>query len=324
MGFTAELAVPMQAMRCQHENCKKIMPVVVAQTKKVYPFCEGALADVTDYDYAKEIAQKDSDGDGMPDRYERRMGFKLDDPQDAGEDRDGDGFSNLYEFLSETDPNDKGNYPSLHKCLYLSSLKRDPMKMKLISVTAVPDPADKKSKKNWTISLTANNEPMPMMLSIGDTFKVENTTYKIIDATNVISDKQTAGVLVNDDKSSITIAPYVNNKPDLTAKMEIKVGSKVYKPMSRAIIRDVRKSNKRYEVGKGETFQITSEEGEKVRFIVKDVQDSKKIVIIEDVEKGEAFELPQRSRIKNAYVKKDDNNTSDTPRRRRSNRNRRR
>ena len=74
MGFTAELAVPMQAMRCQHENCKKIMPVVVAQTKKVCPFCEGALADVTDYDYAKEIAQKDSDGDGMPDRYERRCG----------------------------------------------------------------------------------------------------------------------------------------------------------------------------------------------------------------------------------------------------------
>lgn len=46
----------------------------------------------------------DSDGDGIPDAYEDANGMDKNDPSDANSDGDGDKFSNLDEWLFDTDP----------------------------------------------------------------------------------------------------------------------------------------------------------------------------------------------------------------------------
>lgn len=51
-----------------------------------------------------EFIPADSDGDGIPDTWEIQHGFNPNDPSDAGLDTDGDGQSNLKEFLAGTDP----------------------------------------------------------------------------------------------------------------------------------------------------------------------------------------------------------------------------
>jgi hypothetical protein len=48
----------------------------------------------------------DADKDGMPDDYEKEMGFNPNDASDAAKDFDGDGVSNLDEFKAGTDPID--------------------------------------------------------------------------------------------------------------------------------------------------------------------------------------------------------------------------
>ncbi|MCL4178281.1 MAG: hypothetical protein KJ072_11150 [Verrucomicrobia bacterium] len=51
-------------------------------------------------------AMLDTDSDGMPDYWETRYGFDLNDPSDAGEDCNGDGETNLQEFQAGTHPCD--------------------------------------------------------------------------------------------------------------------------------------------------------------------------------------------------------------------------
>jgi hypothetical protein len=51
-----------------------------------------------------EFLPLDTDGDGMPDSWERAHGLDPNDPSDASRDDDGDGFTNLQEYLAGTDP----------------------------------------------------------------------------------------------------------------------------------------------------------------------------------------------------------------------------
>ena len=49
-------------------------------------------------------APDDSDQDGMPDEWERRYQFDLNDESDNSTDKDGDGYTNIEEYLNGTDP----------------------------------------------------------------------------------------------------------------------------------------------------------------------------------------------------------------------------
>jgi len=54
---------------------------------------------------AAGIASKDSDHDGMPDAWEAHYGFDPYNPTDASGDTDGDGYTNIEEYLNGTNPN---------------------------------------------------------------------------------------------------------------------------------------------------------------------------------------------------------------------------
>jgi hypothetical protein len=56
---------------------------------------------------------QDSDGDGMPDDWEKKHGLNPKDPSDAAKDADGDGYTNIEEFLNGTDPKKALDYTIL-------------------------------------------------------------------------------------------------------------------------------------------------------------------------------------------------------------------
>jgi pectate lyase len=49
-------------------------------------------------------APADSDHDGMPDAWETQYGFDPSDAGDTSQDKDGDGYTNIEEYLNGTDP----------------------------------------------------------------------------------------------------------------------------------------------------------------------------------------------------------------------------
>lgn len=61
----------------------------------------------------KGTPYKDSDGDGMPDDWEKAHDLNPKDPSDAVKDTDGDGYSNIEEFINGTDPNKAVDYTNL-------------------------------------------------------------------------------------------------------------------------------------------------------------------------------------------------------------------
>jgi pectate lyase len=60
--------------------------------------------------YGSAVPLADSDHDGMPDEWEIRYGLNPNDPSDAAKDKDGDGYTNLEEYINGTNPNEYIDY----------------------------------------------------------------------------------------------------------------------------------------------------------------------------------------------------------------------
>ena len=69
---------------------------------------EGFFSYSTDY-----VVPADSDGDGMPDEWEKRFGLDPNDPTDAAKDCNGDGYTNIEKYINGIDPSRKIDWTDL-------------------------------------------------------------------------------------------------------------------------------------------------------------------------------------------------------------------
>lgn len=79
----------------------------------------------------------DSDGDGIPDWWEKENGLDPYDPNDASQDNDNDKYTNLEEYKNETDPNNPSSHPDYLKLTPLTILFLSLGLLSIISGTTI-------------------------------------------------------------------------------------------------------------------------------------------------------------------------------------------
>lgn len=110
-------AMMVSALRVSCPECGK--PIEFSATK--CPFCgAGPLKPPTD----------DADSDGLPNAFETSHGLNPYNPDDAAQDNDRDGFSNLEEYQSSTDLADPADYPSPAAKLRFVRIIPNPFKLR--------------------------------------------------------------------------------------------------------------------------------------------------------------------------------------------------
>lgn len=320
VNYHASLLVPMKALRCRNNDCQKMLPWDMARPQNNQnarcPHCEEELGDPgIPEDYDKVVVKRDSDNDGLPDSFERRMGLKPNDPQDATQDMDNDGFSNFYEYIAGTALDDPHSYPSLAKCLYLSKISRKKLKVKLESVIRIDSGKDP-NKAAWDIALTVDNDYK--QLAVGGEFTTNKKTFKVLSVEVKSDQKQEGGVVNTYDKHTIVLGISNNGKVDTKNLLYLRKDEPFYDLDATVTIRDVRDSKKRYIVSKGKSFSVTTEDKKNIKFtvIAADLQ-AKTVTLRNDTpQSGEentiVLELVKNPKsLENAYTKKESSDSSD-------------
>jgi len=122
--FVSELRV-----LCVYPDCAKPIPYDAT----VCPFCGRRQPEVI------RPEELDSDADGLPDVYEKKVGLNPFDSTDAAEDPDHDGFSNIEEFQAETDPFDRKDFPNPVAKLRVVRVVNRPFRMRFQGVQTLAD-----------------------------------------------------------------------------------------------------------------------------------------------------------------------------------------
>lgn len=246
------LAVPVKSLRCS--QCKKIIPwAQLRQNDMRCPFetCAQDLQDPGEpEDYEKQLANFDSDGDGMPDRYEIRLGLNPNSADDADQDKDGDKFSNWFEYFCNTNPDDAKSVPSLDKMIYLSKIEPVKLPIRLSSITA----ANVADKNSYRIYITIQNRDTAMR--VGASFNLLGTRYTIVDAVKRDATAQSTSFSQQKDDSTIWLQPEGKDKSE---RIEVRSAQDVFDRNNRKVVfRDVRTNKRRSNYTVGKTFTLKS------------------------------------------------------------------
>ncbi len=196
--------------------------------KKTCPYCGVILPKKEIID----IDKIDSDGDGISDKMERRIGLDPRNPNDGNVDTDKDGFSVAFEIKHKADSNDPTSYPPLPLRLYVEKITKPVLGVKLVSSRKI-------GRNKWSLRVklkVGNAWAKEKKLGIDDSVGIDGVNYKVVSVKKVT---------VPGEKGLI---PEVTLIDENKKELKLLEGKDVYSQNPVAEIRDVSNKNIKYNV----------------------------------------------------------------------------
>lgn len=253
-GWTNKMMfVPDRRVWCV--DCKKPIPFSIAKCS----FCGAVNPDPAN------DPLRDADKDGLLDEWEKKHGLSSADPSDAEKDLDGDGFSNIEEFMSKpsTDPADAKSHPSITAKLRLLAVTRDPFKLKFRSVMKNPD-----ESLNFGLNLNTNNVTRTHFAKLGQDIKGEG--FKLVKYEPKMEKKNIPGVGIREVDVSILTLQRGDKLIPLVKDRDV-----AWDEFTAKLLFTVNESNIVVKVGnildlKNEKFEVKKIDSEKESILLKD------------------------------------------------------
>ncbi len=275
-----DFLVTYPAQRCS--SCTKIIPLAAFYEEKC-PICGAKL----DKPGAIQITpiDLDRDKDMIPDELESKLGMNPSNPDDAYEDLDKDGFSNIYEYKKGTALNDPASRPDIMDRIYVKEISRKPLDFELVKVIHKGD-----EKEKWEIQanvkLTGKKKMDLKFFKLNESFDINKTKFKIIDivpkTVNKIDPKLKAEV--TEDQSEIVIQSEGGDP------INVKLNSPVYENKDKITLCDF-SDGKEYQTMSGATFSLVSFGGETTNMTVLKSDANTKQVLLKDKKSGKDYQL---------------------------------
>ncbi len=157
----ATFLTPERRFICTNPGCPGVMvPWTKEDPPAKCPFCG------TEFVKAP-TGPVDTDMDGMPDDWEKKYSLDPNNPADAHDDADKDGFTNLEEFLAGTDPADPKSHPDIMTRMILIGIEGRKLPIVFSDTSTMPD-----GKKMLAFNLPQARPPKTVYVREGEMIDV--------------------------------------------------------------------------------------------------------------------------------------------------------
>ncbi len=231
-----DLMNPFECARCPH--CGRIVPLFDFKNEPhKCPVCSGELRTPAERKAAPlggPVTAEDSNGNGIPDIIEEKLGWDPKDPESGLSDFAGDGFSSAfkYKFFGSATGAAAIINPKMHPPMYMRLHVLALRKTLLDVVLKKVVPAGAKGDE-FDIQLAIENGAKTLFKLLNDKVTLDKKPYEIVKVMPKFTKLQQGSVIIEKDESRIVL-----NSVDGKYTLEMKVGDPVYSPNPKAIVRD--------------------------------------------------------------------------------------
>lgn len=254
--------------KCPAGNCGRLIPLYYFSGKNC-PECGMELpTPERPSRKLRQITADDSDGDGISDLLESRYGLDTKNPEDGLYDKDGDGFSNVYEVENKYNPVAPMDHPPLWYRLKFAAVRKIKLPVEFKALSAEGD-----DPSEWDIQLNVEQgkKSRTVFTALNKKVKIDGIDYLV---------EKVDRRFAEDGKNISTIVLKEITKAGDPEIIEMQIGQPTYSADQRAVLKDVSDPAAEYVLRPGQRFTMGNRNIGTEVYQLKEIDSKNNVVVL--------------------------------------------